>query len=318
MSARHAAGSVVALSGGVGGARLVHGLAMALPADALSVVVNTGDDFVHWGLTICPDLDTVMYTLADLSDRERGWGLAGETFSALAMVERYGGPSWFMLGDRDLGTHLVRTQALAAGQSLTQATLHACRALGVGPRLLPMADLPRPTHIITADGRALIFQEWFVRERCPAVARVESRGTDQPAEAALAAIERADLIIIGPSNPYVSIDPILSLSGVREALRGKLVVAVSPIVEGRAVKGPLAEMLQTVDSAQPGAAAVLAHYQRRYGDIISGFVVAPGDIDECAPLIERARLFGTDIIMRDLPGRERLAREVLAFAGALT
>lgn len=302
--------NVVVLSGGVGGARFAQGLAAVLPADALTIVVNTGDDFVWWGLAISPDLDTVMYTLAGLSHEERGWGLAGETFQALAMMERYGGQGWFQLGDRDLATHLTRTQALAQGQTLSSVTAHLCQRLGVHPRILPMADALRQTRIDTASHGSLLFQEWFVRERTrPAVARVWFDGTDRPAPDVIPALAHAELVIIGPSNPYVSIDPILSLRGVREALAHTPVVAVSPIVGGRAVKGPLGEMIQQLASRQASAAAVRAHYAERYGDLLAGFVVERGDEAEIADL----PVLATDTIMSDRDARERLAREVLGF-----
>ena len=314
--------SVLALSGGVGGARLVHGLSAALPADALTVAVNTGDDFTHWGLTICPDLDTVMYTLSGLAHTERGWGLAEDSFTALGMVERYGGPAWFRLGDRDLGTHITRSQWLAEGRSLCEITTSLCRALGIEASVIPMADTPRPTYIATADGRHLSFQHWFVRERCaPAIASVEYRGSTTPAPAFLAAIESAELIVICPSNPYVSIAPMLTLDGVVPAMAGKLVVAVSPVVHGRAVKGPLAEMIPAIDCRAPSAAAVLAHYRERYEDSglrVAGFVLASGDETELSGVgSDSARILATDIIMSDIPDRARLAREVLTFAETL-
>jgi LPPG:FO 2-phospho-L-lactate transferase len=302
--------NVVVLSGGVGGARFAQGLAAVLPADALTVVVNTGDDFAWWGLAISPDLDTVMYTLAGLSHEERGWGLAGETFQALAMVERYGGPAWFQLGDRDLATHLTRTQALAAGQTLSAVTAHLCKRLGVHQRIVPMADAPRRTCIDTASHGTLLFQEWFVRERTrPAVTRVWFDGTDRPAPDVIPALAHADLVIIGPSNPYVSIDPILSLRGVREALAHTPVVAVSPIVGGRAVKGPLGEMIQQLAGRPASAAAVRAHYAEHYGDLLAGFVVERGDEAAIADL----PVLATDTIMSDRDARERLGRAVLSF-----
>lgn len=306
--------NVVLLSGGVGGARFAQGLAAVLPADALTVVVNTGDDFVWWGLAISPDLDTVMYTLAGLSHEERGWGLAGETFEALAMMERYGGPAWFQLGDRDLATHLTRTQALARGQTLSAVTAHLCERLGVRPRILPMADAPRRTCIDTESHGALLFQEWFVRERTrPAVTRVWFDGTDRPAPDVIPALAHAELVIIGPSNPYVSIDPILSLRGVREALAHTPVVAVSPIVGGRAVKGPLGEMIAQLGGREASAGAVRAHYAERYGALLAGFVVERGDEAGIADL----PVLATDTIMSDRAARERLARAVLSFCAEL-
>lgn len=312
--------SIVILSGGVGGARLVHGIAAVVPAETLTVIVNTGDDFVHWGLTICPDLDTVMYTLAGLSHVQRGWGLAEESFAALSMIERYGGPAWFQLGDRDLGTHITRTHALASGQTLTQVTRHLCTALDIGLHVLPMSDHPQPTYIQTVDGRDLVFQDWFVRERCrPAIRGVESRGAGTPARAAIDALASADLIVLCPSNPYVSIDPILQLSGIRDAIGDTLVVGVSPIVHGKAVKGPLAAMIRAIGDTEPSAGAVLAHYQARYRGLISGFMVATGDdeLTEASGVEPVPVMRATDIVMRDIGERERLARELLEFAESI-
>ncbi len=298
---------VVALSGGVGGARFLDGVMRALPPGALTCIVNTGDDFVHLGLTICPDLDTVMYTLAGLGDEARGWGLAGETFAAMEMVGRLGGPAWFALGDRDLGTHLVRSEALHAGEPLSSVTARLCAALGVGARVLPMAEAPCRTMIETVADGTLPFQEWFVGRRAqPAVRAVRFDGRPPPAPGVLAAIDAADLVLIGPSNPYVSIDPILALDGVRAALARRPVVAVSPIVGGRAVKGPLARMIVELDGARPSAAAVARHY----GDLVRGWVVERGD-DCPGPTL------ATATIMTDRADRARLAREVLAFAKEL-
>lgn len=317
---------VVVLSGGVGGARFARGLAAVLPADALTVVVNTGDDFVWWGLAISPDLDTVMYTLAGLAHEERGWGLQGETFQALAMVERYGGPAWFQLGDRDLATHLMRTEALARGETLSAVTARLCARLGVRQRILPMADAPRRTRIDTVDQGTLLFQEWFVRERArPAVARVWLDGADTPAPDLIPALASADLVLIGPSNPYVSIDPILGLAGVREALAAAPVVAVSPIVGGRAVKGPLGEMIPQLTGGRASAAAVCAHYTRRWDGLLAGFVVERGDEPAAAPDGEPdgesdlgdIPVLATDTIMSDRDASERLARAVLAFGERL-
>jgi LPPG:FO 2-phospho-L-lactate transferase len=301
---------VVALSGGVGGARFLDGVARALPPGALTAVVNTGDDFEHLGLTICPDLDTVMYTLAGLADEERGWGLAGETFSAMGMTRRLGGPDWFSLGDRDLGTHLVRSEALRAGTPLGEVTARLCRALGVGARVLPMADGPCRTLIDTVDAGTLPFQEWFVQRRAqPAVRAVRFDGRPPPAPGVLAAIADCELVLIGPSNPYVSIDPILSLDGVRAALGQKTVVAVSPIVGGRAVKGPLATMIPELT----GAAATAGAIARHYGGLLAGLVVERGDEQD----VDGVRVCATDTIMRSRDERVRLARETLAFAAEL-
>jgi LPPG:FO 2-phospho-L-lactate transferase len=301
---------VVALSGGVGGARFLDGVARALPAGALTAIVNTGDDFVHLGLAICPDLDTVMYTLAALGDEERGWGLRGETFAAMEMMRGYGGPDWFSLGDRDLATHLLRTERLAAGATLSEVTAQLCTALGVHTRVLPMADAPCRTLIDTADAGTLPFQEWFVRRRAlPAVRAVRFDGRPPPAPGVLEAIAASDVVLIGPSNPYVSIDPILALDGVRAAMSRKHVVAVSPIVGGRAVKGPLGSMIPELTGAAATAGAVARHY----GAILTGLVVERGDEGE----VDGVRVRAADTIMRTRDDRVHLARQVLAFVAEL-
>jgi LPPG:FO 2-phospho-L-lactate transferase len=301
---------VVALSGGVGGAKLVDGLAQVLPPGALTTIVNTGDDFVHWGLAICPDLDTVMYTLAGLAHPEQGWGLAGETFGALAMVERLGGPAWFRLGDRDLGTHLARSARLAAGASLSAITDELRRALGVATRILPATDATRPTRLDTRADGTLDFQEWLVRRRgAPEVTRVWWPGAiPRAAPGVLEAIADADAVVIGPSNPYVSIDPILTVDGVRAAIASKPVVAVSPIVAGAAVKGPLAAMIPALAGCAPSPAAIGAHY----GELLRGIVIERGD----APPAGLPAL-PASTIMKDRADRARLAAEVIAFAEVL-
>ncbi len=298
---------VVALSGGVGGARLVQGLADVLQPGSLTVVANTGDDFDHWGLRICPDLDTLLYTLAREAPLERGWGLERESFEALELVRRYGGDAWFALGDRDLGSHVFRTHQLALGVRLTAIADRMLRGLGVtGVTLLPMADAPKPTLIDTADG-TLTFQDWLVRRQgAPPVTGVRWGG-DPPATAeVLAALEAADVIVIAPSNPYVSVAPILGLPGVRERLSARPVVGVSPIVAGAAIKGPLAQMIPALAGRPASAAAVRDHY----GDLLDGFVIERGD-DASGVVLH------TSTVMGDCEDRARLAREVLAFAEAL-
>jgi LPPG:FO 2-phospho-L-lactate transferase len=299
---------VVALSGGVGGARLLDGLQAALAPGALTAVVNTGDDLVHWGLSVSPDIDTVVYTLSGLADEARGWGLKDETFHALEHVRRLGGEDWFSLGDRDLAMHLERTRALASGATLTSVTARLAEALGVRARILPMTDGACRTIIDTDEG-LLPFQEWFVRRRAqPVVRAVRFSASPAPSPAVLAALAEADVVIIGPSNPYVSIDPILSLDGVRAALARRKVIAVSPIVSGRAVKGPLAEMIVSLAGRAPSAEAVAAHY----GALVRGIVVERGD--------ERGlglEALATSTVMGDRADRRRLAEEVLAFAERL-
>ncbi|HYE00920.1 MAG TPA: 2-phospho-L-lactate transferase CofD family protein, partial [Alphaproteobacteria bacterium] len=234
---------VLALCGGVGGAKLAFGLAAELSAEDLTVAVNTGDDFEHLGLTVCPDIDTVLYTLSGLSDRERGWGLAGETWNFMAATRRLGGEDWFQLGDQDLATHVERSHRLAAGESLSAVTARLARALGLTAAIAPMSDQPVRTVVETDQGE-LAFQHYFVRERCaPAARGVRFEGADRarPSPALEAALARPDLaaMVVCPSNPYLSVDPILAVPGVREALkrRSAPVVAVSPIIAGQALKG---------------------------------------------------------------------------------
>jgi len=231
---------IVALAGGVGGAKLANGLAQIQHPEDLTIIVNTGDDFKHLGLFICPDLDTVCYKLAGLANPETGWGRADESWHAIENITRLGGPNWFHLGDQDLGTHLERTRRLKAGQTLSQITRDFCAAWGIGPTVLPMSDDPVPTIVLTDEGE-LPFQEYFVHRRCePRVRGFRFQGVDgaHPAPGMIAAIREADLVVICPSNPWVSIDPILALPNIRSEIGSRRVVAVSPIIGGKAVKGP--------------------------------------------------------------------------------
>lgn len=306
MSAR-----VVALAGGVGGAKLAHGLALCLPPEALTVVVNTGDDFEHLGLHIAPDLDTVMYTLAGLANPVTGWGLAGETWHMLDALHRLGGDTWFRLGDRDLATHLERTRRLRLGQSLTTVTRALCAALGVGPAVLPMSDDPFRTMVQTDEGE-LEFQEYFVHRQCqPRVSGFRFAGADQarPTPAVLAALDAADVIIICPSNPFVSIAPILALPDVRDRLAGRA-VAVSPIVGGQALKGPAGKML-----AELGLDVSALSVARSYIGLLRGFVLDVVDAGLEAALASAAsRVLVTDTVMRSDGDRRRLAQATLDFA----
>lgn len=301
---------VLALSGGVGGAKLVDGLARVLPAEALTVVVNTGDDLRHWGLWISPDVDTVMHTLAGIADEVLGWGRQGESHRVLEGVRRYGGDDWFRLGDLDLATHFVRTEALARGERLTSVTDRLCRAWNIRPRVLPMADTPRPTWIDTEADGTLSFQEWFVRRRAaPRVQAVRYGGEGGITPEVAAALAEADLVVFGPSNPYVSIGPILAVPGVRERLGGKRIVAVSPIVGGRAVKGPLVEMFHALTGREASAREMVT----LYGDLLSGMIVEYGDgwSDGRIACGEAATVMGHGA------DRARLAATVLEFAAAL-
>jgi LPPG:FO 2-phospho-L-lactate transferase len=306
------AGSVVALAGGVGGAKLAHGLAQILPPEDLTVVVNTGDDFEHLGLHISPDLDTVMYTLAGLANPETGWGLRDESWNFLDALGRLGGETWFRLGDRDLATHVERSHRLWAGESLTEVTAALCAALGVRMRVLPMTDDIFRTMVQTGEGE-LEFQEYFVQRRCePRVTgfRFDGLGSAFPTEQVLTALDAADVIIFCPSNPFVSLDPILSLPGVRERVGRKRAVAVSPIVGGQAIKGPAAKMFAELEM-EVTAASVAAHY----AGLLRGFVLDEVDA-ELKPSIESDTLqvLVTNTVMRSDADRARLAREVLDFA----
>jgi LPPG:FO 2-phospho-L-lactate transferase len=302
--------NVVALAGGVGGAKLAHGLALALPPEALTVVVNTGDDFEHLGLHISPDLDTVMYTLAGMANPATGWGLAGETWNCLQALERLGGPIWFRLGDRDLATHLERQRRLAAGQSLTEVSQALCAALGVRPRVLPMTDDRFRTLVQTDEGE-LEFQEYFVHRQCrPRVSGFRFAGEDTaaPTPQVLAALDQADVIVLCPSNPFVSLGPILRLPGVRERLARRATVAVSPIIAGRAVKGPAAKMLNEL-GLEVSALAVA----RAYAGLLRVFVLDALDAGLLPPVAALGvRVVLADTLMRTDGDRLRLAREVLA------
>ena len=301
---------VVLLAGGVGGARLADGLARVLPPDRLTVVVNTGDDFRHLGLTICPDLDTVTYMLAGVNNDETGWGRAGESWRALDEVARLGGPAWFRLGDLDLATHLARSHWLDEGESLTAVTRRLCAGFGIAPAVLPMCDQPAPTLIVTDGGEVLPFQTWFVRERWQPVVRRVALPEDARATAAvIRVLEAADVVIIAPSNPFVSIAPILNVYPIRALIEDvpRAVVAVSPIIAGQALKGPAAKMMGEL-GLEASAAAVAGYY----GHLIDGFVYDQQDAGMAAE--DGLALLCTDTIMSGTAGRERLAREVLGFA----
>jgi LPPG:FO 2-phospho-L-lactate transferase len=307
--------AVVALAGGVGGAKLADGLARLI-GDRLTVVVNTGDDFEHLGLHISPDLDTVMYTLAGIANPETGWGIAGETWSFMAQVAQIGGPTWFRLGDRDLATHALRTLRLNAGATLSAVTVELCKALQVGAALVPMSDDPVRTMVQTPDGE-LPFQDYFVRLAC--AVPVSGLRYDGAAAArlnpALARAESPAAIVICPSNPYLSVDPILAVSGMRAWVKAQRapVVAVSPIVGGAAIKGPAAKIM-----AELGVAATAATVARHYGGLVDGIVIDEVD----AALRAEIEAAGVAVrvapaVMRSSDDRAALARTCLAFAGEI-
>ena len=309
---------VLALSGGVGGAKLALGLAHAMPAEELLVVANTGDDFEHLGLLICPDIDTVTYTLAGIANPDTGWGRAGESWNAMEALAGLGGEAWFRLGDRDLALHLERTRRIAAGETLSAVTADLARRLGVRASVAPMSDRPVRTIVETPEG-PLPFQHYFVREQCrPRVTGFRFEGADaaRPSPAFAAALDgRLSAAVICPSNPFISIDPILAVPGVREALRrcGVPVVAVSPIVGGRAIKGPTAKMMAEL-GIPSGAAEVAAHYR----GLIDGFVLDRRDAGGAAA-VEKLGIVPlvTGTVMQSLDDKVRLAEEVLAFTRSL-
>ena len=308
---------VVALAGGVGGARLTDGLAQLVPPANLTVVVNTGDDFEHLGLRISPDLDTVCYTLAGLANSSTGWGRSDETWTVIESLESLGGPTWFRLGDRDLATHLERTRRLHEGQPLSEITQAFCGAWGVGPSVLPMSDDAVATQVITHQG-VLPFQDYFVRKRCePQVSGFLFQGIEQAraAPGVLKAIQNADVVVICPSNPWVSIDPILKVPGIKAAVEKRPVIAVSPIIAGQAVKGPAAKMYREL-GVQPTAKAIALHYgSKAAAGLLSGFVMDNKDADQ-APALTAMNLdvLTTETLMLDASARRDLAEDVLTFA----
>lgn len=304
---------VVALAGGVGGAKLAEGLYGVLPPDHLSVVVNTGDDLDLYGLRVCPDLDTVLYTLSGLADPMQGWGIAGDTFNALDQLDRYGAPTWFRLGDRDLATHIRRTELLRGGARLTTVIDGMARALGVRARLLPMCDEPVGTRVRTPDG-VLDFQEYFVRRRHGDPVRgLEFAGIDaaRVTDEVRDAVAGATAIVLCPSNPFVSVAPILAVPGLRDLVRtsGAPIVAVSPIVGGQALRGPAAAMLAAL-----GHEVSALGVARLYQGLAQGFVLDEED-SALAPAVEALgmRALVTPAVMRGLDDRRRLATAVLSF-----
>ncbi|NKC15745.1 MAG: 2-phospho-L-lactate transferase [Gammaproteobacteria bacterium] len=308
------AGHVLALAGGVGGAKLIRGLALQLAPAQLTAAVNTADDFNYLGLDICPDLDSVTYALAGLNDEKRGWGLRDETWRFMAAVERLGGESWFSLGDQDLATHVLRTARLREGASLTEVTGELTRALGISVCVAPMCDQPVRTLVDTGEGQ-LAFQHYFVARRCePVVQAFHYRGAQaaQVSTPLADALVRPDLavVVICPSNPFISIDPMLALPGLRARLEHLPVpvIAVSPIVGGDAIKGPAAKMLREL--GLPVSAAGIAQH---YGPLLDGYVIDRSDArlaGSLAPLPVHA----TNTLMRNDGDRADLAGAVLRFA----
>ena len=305
---------VVALAGGVGGAKLADGLNRVLSPGNLTVVVNTGDDFEHLGLHISPDLDTVCYTLAGLANPDTGWGRRNESWQAIQNVEDLGGPGWFRLGDQDLGTHLERTRLLKEGVSLSEITRRFCTAWEVKCRILPVTDQMVRTIVHSSEGD-LPFQEYFVHRRCePSVRGFDFQGAESavPAPGVPEALETADVVVLCPSNPWVSIGPILAVPGIREAVERRPTVAISPIIGGAAVRGPAAKMYAEM-GVKPSAAAVAAHYR----GLASGMVIDQVDA-QLQEEIESYKMWVlvTHTLMRSPQDRRRLAGDVLHFIGA--
>ncbi|MBC7374548.1 MAG: 2-phospho-L-lactate transferase [Frankiales bacterium] len=311
---------IVALAGGIGGARFLRGLRAAVPDADITVVVNTGDDITMYGLRICPDLDTVMYTLGGGIDEERGWGRTDETFHAKAELQAYDVPTaWFGLGDRDLATHLVRRQMMDAGYPLSQVTQALCVRWKPGMTLLPMSDDRVETHVRVSDGgtdRVIHFQEWWVRHRAalPASAIVAvGAETATPAPGVLAAIDAADVVLLPPSNPVVSIGTVLQVKGIREALATRPVIGLSPIIGGSPVRG-MADACLNAIGVQTSAEAVGRHYgARSQGGLLDGWLVDTSDESTTVPGVD---VRAVPLLMSDLAATVAMARAALDLAGA--
>lgn len=304
---------VTVLAGGVGGAKLAHGFALCQPDVCLTVIVNTADDFEHFGLRICPDLDTVCYTLAGLANPQTGWGRKDETFETLRSIGDLGGPTWFRLGDKDLATHLERTRRLREGQRLSEVVNEFCRGWGIMERVLPMSDDPVRTMVKTREYGWLGFQDYFVRHACqPTVQEFAFEGIEQalPAAGVLEALESSDLIVIAPSNPWVSIQPILSVRGVASLIQSKKAIAVSPIIQGQTIKGPAAKMYREL-GIEPSPLAVAQHYD----SLLWGLVIDEFDRGfESTIKSSGIMVLSTNTIMHNEQDRHILAKKILAFS----
>lgn len=305
---------ITVLTGGTGGAKFVQGLAAIVPARDLTVIVNTGDDLIWWGLHVSPDLDSITYALAGMLSRERGWGVEGDTFHCLEAMRRMDAPAWFQLGDRDLATHLRRAELLSQGRSLSEATLEITRRLDITARILPMSDERIETRVLTANGE-LSFQEYFVRERYQVAAcAVRFAGGEQarPAPGVLEAIARARAIVIAPSNPVTSIGPILAVPGIRQALKQTAapVAAISPVIGGAAVSGPAGELMKT-----QGLPVSIAGVARCYADFLDLLVADERD-SAFGPQAEGIATRYTSTIMKSDTDKTALARSALEFLDA--
>lgn len=302
---------VTVLTGGVGGAKLVLGLLRVLPAAEVTAIVNTADDFRHIGLHVSPDIDTLLYTLSGKSNRELGWGRADESWNFLESLREMGGPDWFQLGDRDLALHVLRSARLAAGEGLDSITADFARQMGIEATILPMSNDRVATQLDTDEGR-LDFQQYFVARRCaPRVSQIRFDGADsaRPAPGVIAAIANADAVLVAPSNPFLSVDPLLAVPGIRDALVATTapVVAVSPIIGGKAVKGPTAKLMEEL-GIRLANASIAAHYV----GIIDGLVIDHGDDAPDGLAIAR-----TDTLMREDADKARVAQVALELAARI-
>jgi LPPG:FO 2-phospho-L-lactate transferase len=302
---------IAALTGGTGGAKLVQGLAAVVPPRELTVIVNTGDDLTWWGLHVSPDLDSITYALAGMLSRERGWGIEDDTFHCLDAMRRMGEPAWFQLGDRDLATHLRRTELLSQNKTLSEVTAEIARGLGIEARILPMSNDRVETRVLTPDGE-LSFQEYFVRERHQVAvhgARFEGAEQARPAPGVLEAIARAEAVVIAPSNPITSIGPILAVRGIREALKQTAapVAAISPIIEGAAVSGPAGQLMRT-----QGLPVSIIGVARCYADFLDLLIADQRD-SALGPKVEGSAVRYTSTLMRSEADKTSLARAVLEF-----
>lgn len=310
---------VVALAGGVGGAKLADGLARVLKPAELTIIVNTGDDFSHFGLRICPDLDTVCYTLAGMANPQTGWGRKDDTWNVMEHLREIGAPTWFNLGDRDLATHLERTRRLAQGERLSEITRQFCDLWGIQCSVVPMSDDQMETWVETLEAGWIPFQEYFVLHRCELkVKGFEFRGREKasPAPGVMDAIQKADSIIVCPSNPWVSITPIVEVPGIMEEITRSdaIRIAISPIIQGKTIKGPAAKMYAEM-GIQPSATAVARHYS----SWIHGFVMDVLDQQERDDVMRLGvEVLLTDTIMTDVEKRVELAQAVLEFSEKLS
>jgi LPPG:FO 2-phospho-L-lactate transferase len=301
---------ITALAGGVGGAKLAHGFSKLLSTEEFKVIVNTGDDFEHFGLNISPDMDTVCYTLAEISNPHTGWGRENESFKVLENIQLLGGPDWFLLGDKDFAFHLERTRKIKLGYSLTNVSLSLQKAIGLKHKILPMCDDKVSTHVLTKEFGEIPFQEYFVKYKCePVVKGFDFKGLKSAriTKEVKTALYQADMVVICPSNPFVSISPIISLKSVREILKQKYVVAVSPIIGGKAIKGPLAKMMRELEwDIHP------VSIMKMYQGFLNCIYIDSADFDEKVKNISSGIIVKQEnILLPDIDSRKYLANQIM-------